>query len=70
MAGYPHLHKGVFDRGLLDGTNLGQLHRQDLTFVVPAKANMAVTVDTQGQAAAGPWITMGRDVHTVPYGQG
>jgi hypothetical protein len=39
-------------------------------FVVPAKANMAVTADARAQAAAGEGITIGRRVHTVRHGQG
>jgi hypothetical protein len=38
--------------------------------VVPAKDNMAVTVDAQAQAAAGEGITVGRRVQTVRHGQG
>jgi hypothetical protein len=36
---------------------------------VPAKANLAVTVDARAQAAGGG-ITVGRRVHTVRHGQG
>jgi hypothetical protein len=37
---------------------------------VPAKDNMAVTVDAQAQAVAGEGVTVGRRVHTVRHGQG
>ena len=39
-------------------------------FVVPAKENMAVTLDAQAQAAAGEGVTVGRRAHTVRRGQG
>jgi hypothetical protein len=38
--------------------------------VVPAKENVAVTVDAQAQAAAGDGITVGRRVYTVRHGYG
>ena len=38
--------------------------------MVPAKDNMAVTVDARAQAAAGEGITIGRRVHTIRHGQG
>jgi hypothetical protein len=37
---------------------------------VPAKDNMAATVDAQAQAAAGEGVTVGRRAHTVRHGQG
>ena len=69
LAGYARLHKVVFDKGFLDGTDLWWLDQQGITFVVPAKANMAVTADARAQAAA-QGITIGRRVHTVRHGQG
>jgi hypothetical protein len=50
--------------------DLGWLDQHGSLFVVPAKANTAVTVDAQAQAAAGEGITGGRRVHTVRHGQG
>ena len=70
LAGHARLHKVVFDRGFLDGPDLWWLDQRGLLFVVPAKTNMAVTVDAQAQAAAGEGITLGRRVHTVRHGQG
>jgi Transposase DDE domain len=70
LAGHARLHKVVFDRGFLDGTDLWWLDQQGLCFVVPAKANMAVTADARAQAAAGEGVTRGRRVHTVRHGQG
>jgi hypothetical protein len=70
VAGAAHLHKVVFDKGFLDGTDLWWLDQQGITFVVPAKANMGVTADARAQAAAGEGITVGRRVHTVRHGQG
>jgi hypothetical protein len=70
LAGHARLHKVVFDRGFLDGPDLWWLDQHGLLFVVPAKTNMAVTVDAQAQAAAGEGITLGRRVHTVHHGQG
>jgi hypothetical protein len=46
------------------------LDQQGIRFVVPAKANMAVTADARAQAAAGEEITVGRRAHTVRHGQG
>jgi len=70
LAGYARLAKVVFDKGFLDGTTLWWLDQQGITFVVPAKANMAVTADARAQAAAGDEITVGRRVHTVRHGKG
>jgi Transposase DDE domain len=70
LGGYARLHKVVFDKGFLDGTDLWWLDQQELCFVVPANANMAVTADARAQAAAGEGITRGRRVHTVRHGQG
>ncbi len=70
LAGVARLHKVIFDKGFLDGTTLWWLNQQEVTFVVPAKANMAVTADARAQAAAGEEITVGRRAHTVRHGQG
>jgi Transposase DDE domain len=70
LASDGRLHKLVFDKGFLDGPDLWWLDQRGVTFVVPAKANMAVTADARAQAAAGAGITRGRRVHTVRHGQG
>jgi hypothetical protein len=70
LAGATRLHKGVVDRGFLEGVELWWLDQQGITFVVPAKDHMAVTADARAQAAAGEGITVGRRVHTVRHGQG
>jgi Transposase DDE domain len=70
LASHTRLHKVVFDKGFLDGVDLWWLAQHGIFFVVPAKDNMAVTVDAQAQAAAGEGITVGRRVHTVRHGQG
>jgi Transposase DDE domain len=70
LTGFTRLHKVVFDRGFLDGTDLWWLDHHGITFVVPAKDNMAVTVDARAQAAAGEGVTVGRRVHTMRHGQG
>jgi Transposase DDE domain len=70
LAGFTRLHKMVFDRGFLDGADLWWLDYHGITFVVPAKDTMAVTVDARAQAAAGEGITVGRRVHTIRHGQG
>jgi hypothetical protein len=70
LSGHARLHKVVFDRGFLDGVDLWWLQQHGLLFVVPAKENMAATVDAQAQAAVGEGITVGRRVHTVRHGQG
>jgi hypothetical protein len=70
LAGAACLHKVVFDKGFLDGTDLWWLDQQGIRFMVPAKANMAVTADARAHAAAGEGLTMGRRVHTVRHGQG
>jgi hypothetical protein len=70
LQGYAQLHKVVFDKGFLDGVTLWWLDQQEITFVVPAKTNMAVTADARAQAAADEGLTVGRRVHTVRHGQG
>jgi Transposase DDE domain len=70
LAGHALLRKVVFDKAFLDGVDLWWLDRHGILFVVPAKANMAVTIDAQAQAAAGEGVTVGRRVHTVRHGQG
>jgi hypothetical protein len=70
LAGHARLQKVVVDQGLLAGTDLWWLDQQSLTFVVPAKTNMAVTADARAQAMAGEGITVGRRAHTVRHGQG
>jgi Transposase DDE domain len=70
LAGHARLPKVVFDRGFLDGTDLWGLDQQGLSFVVPAKTNMAVTADARAQAAAGEGIPHGRRVPIVRHGQG
>jgi hypothetical protein len=70
LAGHARLHKVVFDKGFLDGVDLWWLDQHQIHFVVPAKENMAVTVDAQAQAAAGEGTTVGHRVHTVRHGQG
>jgi hypothetical protein len=70
LTGTARPHKGVFDKGFLDGTDLWWLDQHGLLFVVPAKANMGATADAHAQAAAGEGITVGRRVHTVRHGQG
>jgi hypothetical protein len=64
------LTKVVFDKAFLAGTDLWWLDQHWVTFVVPAKDNMAVTADALAQAAAGEGIAVGRRVHTVRHGQG
>jgi len=44
---------GVIDCGYLDGEDLWALDRMDLTFVIVAKDNMAVTEDARNLAVAG-----------------
>jgi hypothetical protein len=70
LAGHVRLHKVVFDKGFLDGVDLWWLAQHGILFVVPAKDNMAVTVDAQAQAAAGEGVTIGRRAHTVRHGHG
>jgi hypothetical protein len=70
LAGVARLDKLVVDRGFLDGVDLWGLDQQGITFVVPAKDNMAVTADARAQSAAGEGITRGRRVHTMRHGQG
>jgi DDE family transposase len=70
LASHARLHKVVFDKGFLDGVDLWWLAQHGMLFVVPAKGNMAVTVDAQAQAAAGEGVTVSRRVHTVRHGQG
>lgn len=57
----------VVDRGYLDGEDLWTVHERGLTFVIVAKAGMAVRADAQALAREGP--TAGR-VRTVRHGHG
>jgi hypothetical protein len=70
LAGAARLHKVIFDKGFLAGSTLWWLDQHGITFVVPAKANMAVTAEARAQAAAGEAITVGRRAHTVRHGRG
>jgi hypothetical protein len=70
LTGYARLHKVVFDKGFSDGTTLWWLDQHEITFVVPAKDNMAVTADARAQARGGEGRPVGRRVHTVRHGQG
>jgi hypothetical protein len=70
LAGAARLHKVVFDKGFLDGTDLGWLQPRSRLFVVPAQGHMAVTADARAQAVAGEELTMGRRVHTGRHGPG
>jgi hypothetical protein len=70
LAGHARLHQVVFDKGCLDGVDLWWRQQHGILFVVPAKKNMAVTMDAQAQAAAGEGINVGRRRHTVRHGQG
>jgi DDE family transposase len=70
LAGTSRRHKVVFERGFWDGADLGWLDHHGITFVVPAKDHMAVTVDARAPAAAGEGVTVGRRVHTIRHGQG
>jgi hypothetical protein len=70
LQGDARLHKVIFDKGFLDGTTLWWLDQHEITCVVPANAQMAVTADARAQAAAGEEITVSRRAHTVRHGQG
>ena len=70
LAGHARLHKVVFDRGVLAGTDRWWLDQHGILFVVPATADMAVTADARALAAAGDGMTVGRRVHTIRHGQG
>jgi hypothetical protein len=70
LAGAARLHQGGFERGVWAGTDRWWLDQQGMLFVVPAKANMAVTAEARAQAAAGEGLTRGRRGHTVRHGQG
>jgi hypothetical protein len=65
LARAARLHKVIFGRDFMDGTDLWWLDQHDLLCVVPAKDNMAVTADVRAQASAGEGITVGPRVHTV-----
>jgi hypothetical protein len=69
LSPHTRLCRVVFDRGFLDGADLWWLAQEGLGFVVPAKANMAVTADAQALAAAGHGV-VARRAHTVAHGQG
>lgn len=46
------------------------LDEHAVTFVVPVKADMAMTADSPAQAAVGRGITVDHRAHTVCHGQG
>ena len=70
LAGHARLHKVVFDRGFLAGTDLWWLDQRGITSVVTAKEDMAVTTDAQALAAAGDGLPVERRAHTIRHGQG
>ena len=69
LGSHARLRCVLFDRGFLDGADLGWLTQQGIGCVGPAKANMTVTADAQALAAAGVG-RVARRVHTVAHGQG
>jgi hypothetical protein len=70
LAGHAGLCKMLFDRGFLDGADLWWLEQERISFVVPAREDMAVTVDARALATAGEGVTSGRRVLEVRHGQG
>jgi len=46
------------------------LNQHGVTFVVPAKAKMAVVAEARAQAVASEELAVGRRVHTMRHGQG
>jgi hypothetical protein len=70
LASDARWHTLVCDTGLLDGTDLWWLDQRGITWVVPAKAHMAVTADARAPAAAGEGVPRGRRGHTGRHGQG
>jgi hypothetical protein len=69
LEGDARLSQVVVDRGFLAGTDVWWLDQHGVTFVVPAKEDMAVTADARALAAASDGITVGRRAHTVRHGQ-
>jgi hypothetical protein len=69
LAGVARLHKVIFDKGFLDGSTLWWLNHQGISFVVPAKAKMAVVVDARAQTVAGEALAVGHRVHTCTMGK-
>lgn len=70
LAGAARLHKVVFEKGCLDGTDLWWLAQQGIAIIVPAQAHRAMTADAPAQATAEVTITAGRRMHTVRLGGG
>jgi hypothetical protein len=70
LAGCARWHTVVCARGVWAGAERWWLDRHGLTGVVPAHANMAVTVEARAPAAVGEGLTMGRRVQTVRHGPG
>jgi hypothetical protein len=70
LDGHARRHQVVFDTGCWDGVDVWGLAPHGILFVVPARDNMAVTVDAQAQAAASEGVTIGRRTHTGRHGQG
>jgi hypothetical protein len=69
LGAHARLRCVLFDRGVLAGAALWGLTQQGIGFVVPAKANRAVTAAAQALAAAGAGL-VARRVHPVGHGQG
>jgi len=70
LAGHARLHKVVVARGCLDGPDLWGLDQHGILVVVPAKDNMAATLEAQAQAAAGEGVAAWLRGYTVRHGQG
>jgi hypothetical protein len=69
LAAHARLRRGVCDRGVVEGADLGWLAPQDRGCVVPATEPRRVTAAAQALAAAGTGV-VGHRVHTVAHGQG
>jgi hypothetical protein len=70
LAGTARRHKGVFEKGVVDGSTWWWLDQPGISCVVPAQAKMAVVADARAQAVAGEDRTVGCRVHTRRHGQG
>jgi hypothetical protein len=69
-AGAARLHTIVCDRSFGEGTDRWWLDQHEIILAVPAKANLAVTVEARAQAAADEGLPPGGRVPTVRQGQG
>lgn len=69
LKGYADIAKIYMDRGFIDGPTLHEIDEMGITFVIPSKNTMSVTIDARGLAACGRGCVASRQ-RTVYKGRG